>query len=147
MKLSYAASILYFTIAGTSKLGILLMYIRIFFISNGFRTQVIVASTIVVAYWITCTVSTLLACRPMTYLWSSASGYPRYCFNYNVFWMSAGVVELLLDVMILALPVRAVMRMHLSPRKKTSVLGIFLLGGLYVFRSLSFGVHLLTSRV
>jgi cytochrome b561 len=132
MKLSYAASILYFTIAGCTKLGILLMYIRIFFISNGFRTQVIVASTIVLLYWIGCTVVTLLTCRPMSYIWGTASGYPRYCFNYNVFWMAAGVVELLLDLLILALPIRAVISINLSPRRKFSVLGIFLLGGLYV---------------
>ena len=138
MKLSYTASILYFTIAGATKLGILLMYIRIFFISDGFRNQVIVASTLVLAYWVSCTIATLFTCRPISIVWSSGTGYPDYCFNYNIFWMSAGICELLLDIVILALPIRAVMNIKLSPRRKLSVLGIFLLGGLYVYsRSLS----------
>lgn len=130
MKLSYAESLLYFTIAALTKVAILLMYTRIFYIRDGFHKQVFVASAIVVAWWIGCTVASLLTCRPLSFIWSTVSGFPDHCFSFNLFWMASGVCEILLDIMILALPVRAVMSIELSPRRKFSVLGIFLLGGL-----------------
>lgn len=132
LKLSFATSVLYFTIAGATKLGILLMYNRIFSVSAAFRYQVITASLLVIGYWIGCTVATLTNCIPLQWSWINGLADPRYCFNYNIFWMAAGAGEILLDAIILALPIRAVMRLQMSTRRKVTILSIFLLGGLYV---------------
>ena len=147
-KLSYISSVLYFTIAGSTKLGILLMYRRIFKVDQVFRQQLYVACALVVGWWIGCTVATLTDCIPLEYTWINALDDPRFCFNFSkldpmgyrasfanplvtdIFWMASGVCEVLIDIVILALPIRAVLSLQLSRKKKATVACIFLLGGL-----------------
>jgi hypothetical protein len=139
LKLAFAASVLYFTIAGATKLGILLMYNRIFNVSTAFRYQLFGASTLLIGWWIGCTIATLTNCLPLEWSWINSFADPRYCFDYNIFWMASGACEICLDVLILMLPVSVVVRMRLSLKQKLTVLGIFLLGGLYVLLMYSSG--------
>ncbi|KAI1501875.1 hypothetical protein F5X99DRAFT_381318 [Biscogniauxia marginata] len=136
LKLSFISSVLYFTIAGATKLGILLMYNRIFAVSPTFRYQLFVASGLVVGWWVGCTVATLTNCIPLEWSWLNSLADPRYCFNYNIFWMASGACEIFLDVLILALPAAVVVRMCLSPKQKLTVVGIFLLGGFVIVTGL-----------
>ena len=130
IKLAFFSGLLYFTIAGSTKLGILLMYFRIFKVDRNFRRQLWVASILVVSWWLSCTIATLLNCIPLEWGWINALDDPRYCFNFNIFWMASGVCEIIIDVIVLTLPIRAIIRLQLSPRKKATVACIFLLGGL-----------------
>ena len=130
LKLSYITSVLYFTIAGSTKLGILLMYRRLFFVSDSFRLQLYVSSALVIGWWIGCTVANLTDCIPLEWSWNNGPEQPRHCFNYNIFWMASGACEVLLDVIILIIPVSVVLRLQLSIQKKVSVLCVFLVGGL-----------------
>jgi hypothetical protein len=130
IKLAFITSVLYFTIAGSTKMGILLMYNRIFNIDKVFRRQLIVASFLVLGWWIGCTVACLTNCIPLEWSWINALADPRYCFNFNIFWMAAGACEVLIDIIILALPIRVVLSLHLSAQKRATIACIFLLGGL-----------------
>lgn len=130
LKLSYVTSILYFTIAGSTKLGILLMYNRLFSVSDAFRRQLFITSALVIGWWIGCTVANLTNCIPLDWSWRNGLADPRYCFNYNIFWMAAGACEVLIDVLILAIPIRVVLRLQLSLQKRLTILCVFLLGGL-----------------
>ncbi|KAI1078185.1 hypothetical protein F5B20DRAFT_548367 [Whalleya microplaca] len=132
LKLTFASSIIYFTVPGATKLGILLMYYRIFSVNAAFRYQLYVASGLVIGWWIACTVTTLTSCIPLERSFMSSLADPKYCINYNLFWMASGVCEILLDVVILALPVNAIVKMSLSLRQKVTVSGIFLLGGFII---------------
>ncbi|KAI1487772.1 hypothetical protein F5X96DRAFT_686493 [Biscogniauxia mediterranea] len=136
LKLAFATSVLYFTIAGATKLGILLMYNRIFAVSPKFRYQLFIASGLVVAWWVGCTVATLTNCIPLEWSWLNSFADPRYCFNYNIFWMASGACEIFLDVLILTLPVSVIVRLQLSPKQKLTVAGIFLLGGFTIITGL-----------
>lgn len=108
------------------------MYNRIFNVSRSFRYQLFASSGLVVGWWVGCTAATLTNCIPLKWSWINSFADPRYCFNYNIFWMASGACEIFLDVLILTLPISVVVRMHLSLRRKLTVQGIFLLGGLYV---------------
>ncbi|KAI0874625.1 hypothetical protein GGS24DRAFT_489834 [Hypoxylon argillaceum] len=132
LKLAFATSVLYFTIAGTTKLGILCMYYRIFHVSDAFRYQLFASAGLVVGWWVGSTVATLTNCMPLKWSWLNSLADPKYCFNYNIFWMAAGSVEILLDVIILALPISVLARLRLSWRRKLTISGIFLLGGFVV---------------
>lgn len=129
-KLSFITSVLYFSIVGSTKLGILLMYNRIFRTDRLFRYQLTVMSSMVAIWWIGCTVASLTDCIPLKWSWLNALDDPRYCFNFNIFWMVSGICEVLLDTLILALPIRIILSLQLSRQKKTSIVCIFLLGGL-----------------
>ncbi|KAI1659827.1 hypothetical protein F4813DRAFT_352100 [Daldinia decipiens] len=136
LKLSFASSILYFTIAGATKLGILLMYYRIFAVSTAFRYQLFLSVALVIGWWIGCTIATLTNCIPLEWSWNNSLADPRYCFNYNIFWMASGACEIFLDVLILTLPISVVVRMRLSARRKVTVSIIFLLGGFTIVTGL-----------
>ncbi|KAF1977223.1 hypothetical protein BU23DRAFT_436533, partial [Bimuria novae-zelandiae CBS 107.79] len=136
LKLAFGTSILYFTISSTTKLGILLMYNRIFNVSNSFRAQLYAASALVIGWWIGCTVAAFTNCIPLKWSWVNSFADPQYCFDYNLFWMASGACEIVLDVMILAMPVSVVVRMKMSWRRKITVLGIFALGAFTIVTGL-----------
>ena len=130
LKLSFICSVLYFTTTGAAKLSILCMYDRLFSVDAVFRRQLFVSCVLVLGFWVGCTVATLTACIPLKWNWINNLVDPRYCFNYNIFWMAAGICEVFLDVIILTLPIRAVHRLQLSRKRKATISLIFLLGGL-----------------
>ncbi|KAK3693071.1 hypothetical protein B0T22DRAFT_486858 [Podospora appendiculata] len=132
LQISFAASALYFTVAGTSKLGILVTYSRLFASSRAFRHQLWAAGALVAIFWAGCTEAALLACVPLEWAWANSLADPRYCFNYNVFWAAAGACEVFLDVVIVAMPVEVVFGLPLSRRQRCTVAGVFLLGGLAI---------------
>ena len=65
LKIAFSTSVLYFTIASATKLGILLMYNRIFNVSVSFRYALRIASGLVMGWWVGCTVATLTNCIPL----------------------------------------------------------------------------------
>lgn len=129
LNLSFACSILYFSDVTAIKISILLMYRRIFHIDTSFRRQSLLVGLVVVAFWLAATVAALANCHPFKYNWLSLQP-EKYCFNYNLFWMITGAVEILIDTVILALPVRMVLGLQLSRQRKASIMFIFFLGGL-----------------
>ena len=112
------------------------MYNRIFAVRGSFRLQILVLCLLVTGYWIGCTVATLTNCIPLEWSWINGLADARYCFNYNIFWMATGACEVVLDVAILALPVRAVFSLQLTLRRRITVLSIFLLGAFVVVTGL-----------
>ena len=132
MKVSYSIAMLYFSLIGTIKISILLMYRRIFAVAvDSFRQQSLALGVIVVLWWLSGTTATAVYCVPLQQFWvgPSAGGY---CWNYNIFWMVMGAIEVVIDTAILLLPVRMVWPLQLNLQNKIFVIGIFLLGGLYV---------------
>ena len=120
---------MYFSVVSAIKVSILLLYRRIFSINDAFRTQSTLVLLIVFLFWLAATIATLLNCRPLKYSWIGLSE-KEYCINYNIFWMVTGATEIVIDTIILALPVRMVLSLQLSLKRKVSVVLVFLLGGL-----------------
>ncbi|KAI3321063.1 hypothetical protein HD806DRAFT_211358 [Xylariaceae sp. AK1471] len=131
-KLTFIATVIYFTIVSATKLSILFMYQRLFWINTSFRRQVIVVSVIVLGFWIGTTVSNLLNCIPIEWSWRNSLDDPRYCFNYNNFWLASGVVEAIIDIIIIVMPIRVVLKLHLDKSKKIAIAGVFLLGAFVI---------------
>lgn len=127
-KLCFFSVNLYYSVSSAIKLSILLMYGRIFSISASFRHSVAITAALVVGFWIGCTVADLLICIPLERAWLNNLYDPRYCFNFNIFWLTTGIVEVILDVIIIILPIRVLLGLQLSKGKKIAVLGVFLLG-------------------
>ena len=121
---------LYFSICTPIKISILLLYRRIFAINPTFRLQSLLVGVVVLVFWVAATLGTLLNCRPFKYRWTGLLP-EQYCFNLNIFWMVMGSVEVVIDTIILALPVRMVLGLQLSRKRKASLVLVFLLGGLY----------------
>ena len=130
LNITVVSSILYFTIASTAKLSILCMSDRLFSVDTAFRRQVVISGLLVLGFWIGCTVAAGTNAVPLQCRVLDGVINPGFCFNFNIFWMAAGSCEVLIDVIILTLPARAVSRLQLSTKRKITVILIFLLGGL-----------------
>ena len=133
LQISFAVAVLYFTVLTAIKISILLFYRRIFFTAY-FRMRLLLVGIAVMTWWFAGTISAIVSCIPVQRLWigPSAGGY---CFNFNIFWMAMGAVELVIDTVILVLPIGMVLGLQLSRRQKILLGGIFLLGGLCVSHS------------
>lgn len=106
------------------------MYNRIFSVSLAFRRQVYIVTTIVSLYWVATFLADVFTCIPFKWSWISSVSPAPYCFDFNIFWFSTGIIEAILDVTIISLPVGIVVKLQLSPRKKLGLVGVFLLGAL-----------------
>ncbi|OTB10339.1 hypothetical protein K445DRAFT_309623, partial [Daldinia sp. EC12] len=125
-KLSYIATVLYFTIASTMKMSILLMYNRLFSVSKSFRHQVVALFGLVISFWVGCTIANLLNCIPIKYTWINSLADPEYCINYNIYWFASGIIETFIDVLIIILPIRMVIGLQFNWHQKVAVASVFL---------------------
>ncbi|QSZ34446.1 hypothetical protein DSL72_006038 [Monilinia vaccinii-corymbosi] len=129
LKTSWAAATLYFSVLAAIKISILLMYRRIFSASlvRSFWTF----SSLVVVWWLVGTIATCISCIPASRFWvgPSAGGW---CFNFNIYWVVMGVLEIIIDIGILVLPIGIVVGLQMPNSQKVMVAGIFLLGSFVV---------------
>lgn len=130
LKLSWISSILYYSIVWPAKLSILLMYNRIFAISHSFRRQVYAICTLVVLSWIATTIADIFNCWPVYWSWVNSVSPAPYCFNFNLFWFSTGIIEVVFDVIIIALPINMVRKLQMGLKKRIGLTTVFLLGAL-----------------
>lgn len=133
VKITFSTIVLYFLVSCTTKLSLLLLLHRIFAISGPFKIQIYIAEATVVAFWISTTVAHCLSCIPIDWSWKNGNADPRYCINYNTFWLVSGIFESVIDVAILSLPLGMVSKLHMERSRKFSVAGVFLLGGFVLF--------------
>ncbi|CAL3968273.1 hypothetical protein PZA11_006755 [Diplocarpon coronariae] len=134
LKTSFIAATLYFSIVTAIKVSILYMYRRLFPIDEFFvRSQVVGA--LVIAWWLVGSVLTIVSCLPFRRFWEGPA-VGGYCFDFNVYWMCMGAVEIVIDTMLLLLPVPMILGLHLSRQQKILVLGIFALGGFVIVTGL-----------
>jgi hypothetical protein len=129
-KIIFSTSILYFFTTSITKTSILLLFHRIFSINDNMRKYIYVGISAVIGFLISSTIADLLNCIPLKWTWLNGEADPRYCINYNMFWLGTGIAESVIDLYILALPLTIVSTLHLERGRKFGVAGIFLLGGL-----------------
>ncbi|KAI0481177.1 hypothetical protein GGR56DRAFT_629181 [Xylariaceae sp. FL0804] len=127
-QLSWATTLVYFTITSTTKLSILFLYSRLFSVDQTFRRMIDILSVLVIAFWIGCTVANLLNCIPFKYTWINSQDNPRFCFNYNVYWFASAICEAFLDILIILLPIKVISGLQFTTKQKVAVASVFMLG-------------------
>ncbi|ESZ90140.1 hypothetical protein SBOR_9478 [Sclerotinia borealis F-4128] len=129
LKISWTCAILYFFVVTAIKISILLMYRRIF--STSLVRSYWIFLGIVLVWWLAGTIATAISCVPASRFWIGppAGGW---CFNFNIYWMVMGLIEIIVDIGILILPIGVVVGLHMPNSQKVLVGGIFLLGSFVV---------------
>ena len=123
----FVTSVLYYSIAAPTKISLLCLYRRIFAVQS-FKRMSLLVGLLVVLWWLAATLANIFSCRPAELLWDlSLEGR---CFNFNLFWFSIGIIETIIDIIILLLPIKMVMGLQMSRRNKIVLSLVFLLGGL-----------------
>ena len=75
-------------------------------------------------------ITVILQCRLVSFNWDESQN--NLYINIKVFLFSVGIANLLFDIIVVALPILPILKLHLNLSQKLSLLGIFLLAGLYV---------------
>jgi hypothetical protein len=79
-------------------------------------------------------VSAWANCVPLERFWDPT--VPGFCFDKKALWFSNSAVHILTDILILIYPMPVLKSLQLPKRQKFALMGVFALGGLYVYPSL-----------
>ncbi|KAJ5859158.1 hypothetical protein N7534_004435 [Penicillium rubens] len=121
----FANEISYTLLVPTIKVSILLLYRRIFSVPK-FQLASLLAGGLVLAWCLAVFITVLVQCRPISFNWNkNQSGT---CISAKSFFFGNAISNLLIDVIILALPIPMVLQLQLRLSQKLTILGIFLLG-------------------
>ena len=137
IQLMYAVELTYTVLITTTKFSILLFYRRVFMnqaSSQRFRI-VWYAITIWTFLW---GISTFFAaafqCSPASFYWTKYTRKTQgTCIDLTSLLLVTASTNIVTDVALLILPMPLVWKLNIERPQKFAVLGIFLLGGLYVF--------------
>lgn len=124
----FALEVLYTTALALNKLGVLLMYQRLFGIERKLTIAVKIVAAIVVAWWFGVEVVTLVQCHPVDKFWNYAK--EGYCIDIVAFFEGSAIPNVIIDVAILLLPQPILWKLRMSMSNKIALCGIFLLGAL-----------------
>ncbi|MCJ1259068.1 hypothetical protein MMC24_006903 [Lignoscripta atroalba] len=129
----WVLQILYKVTINTTKISILLLYLRIF-PSKGFRRAVFAVMTFVLLYASASIIATVLECKPINRVWNKS--LPGSCINLTAFWYSNAAANILGDLAILALPMPKIKALHLPFRHKLGLFLVFAVGGFVCLTSI-----------
>ncbi|KAL1988300.1 hypothetical protein VTN96DRAFT_275 [Rasamsonia emersonii] len=128
----YALQVLGTLELGVIKASILLFYRRLFTLRKHLIINNVVFA-VVVAWGVAFTLVIVFQCLPVSTIWTQFEiDYTPYCINQQAAYMGLAVSDLILDLLIFALPVPVVIQLRLPLRQKFAVGGIFLLGSVVV---------------
>lgn len=123
------AEVLYAFNLGWTKLGLLLMYYRIFHVPY-FKKMAWVVGVFVMAWVVCITFLFIFICVPVQKLWYPL--LPGRCIDQVATWIANAASTILTDLIILLMPLPQLWRLRLKKREKIGLTFAFSLGFLYV---------------
>ena len=117
------------------KISTLLLYARIF-PGQTFKYVLWATGLFVSTYSTALIIILLLQCRPLSKVWDN--NVNGKCIEADIVWMVMGSLNVLTDLVLLALPLPSLWRLQMPRRTKVQVAGIFSIGSLSVTRSRKF---------
>ena len=129
----WASQFLYDSVIPLTKFSIIVFYYKLF-PDPFFRKVLYCILFLVFSWWITALIVPAVECQPYSYLWDQyvdPTAIGR-CINLPAFYIGTGSASVVTDFIILMAPIPVVWNLQMPITRKLSVLGIFLLGGLYV---------------
>ncbi|KAJ5528767.1 hypothetical protein N7527_002160 [Penicillium freii] len=124
-KVRYATHIIYTLISGLIKVSICLLYLRVF---PNIRKVCLATIAFVTAMSVAIILATIFQCSPVDAVYDEEK-YEHYtCFASIPFWYATAALSLVTDIWILLLPLKTVLGLHLSTRKKFVIAGLLSLG-------------------
>ncbi|KAK0515948.1 hypothetical protein JMJ35_001982 [Cladonia borealis] len=127
-KISVAATTVWPTANTLVKISVLHFYTKIF------NTRMLASSAyaigaVTLAFWLSTVMTAFLICRPFAFNWDKLMTN-GYCGNLSAYYLSTGIVNLLIDVIIVALPLPLLWGLQMKTSRKIALTAIFSLGAL-----------------
>lgn len=116
---------------GATKSSILLLYVRIFGLSNrAFKVLVYVGAFLSVGCALATSLMLVATCRPTSYFWTQfgPDAVRGSCGNTGASIFAVGVINLFLDFYLLAIPIPQILGLNMPRRKKIVLCGLILIG-------------------
>lgn len=110
------------------KISILCFYLRIF-PEKRFRQMVFVAMALCLGYGIAFLGASIWQCTPISGAWTAWDGtFTGHCNNINLQGWTSAVFNIMLDIIVLALPLPQLWAMQMTTNKKVSIMLMFCVG-------------------
>ncbi|KAL8715376.1 MAG: hypothetical protein Q9220_000709 [cf. Caloplaca sp. 1 TL-2023] len=126
-KLYFAAEPLWVSSNTLVKLSIMHLYIQIFRIRT-FRRVVYGVMALTISYWLSTVIRSFFLCTPLAYTWDRLH-YTGSCVHLPAAYLSVSIINLILDVIVIALPMPMLWRLQMPTSKKAAITAIFGVGG------------------
>ena len=111
------------------KISVLMFYWRIFAVKD-FRHWILALGIYIVLTGIALVFAFIFQCTPVSYFWTGTS--EGKCVDQLTFYLAAGSLNIVGDVLVIILPLRQVWKLNTSKGQRLALTCLFLLGGLYV---------------
>lgn len=111
------------------KISLLFLYRRCF-PTQVFKRMSMVVGALYIIWFIAAVLFDIFQCRPFTAAFDPGLAFSNQCIDLQSFYWGITVANLLLDVIILALPLRVVWALKLSKQARVRLSCIFLLGSM-----------------
>jgi hypothetical protein len=120
--------VFYIITISLTKVSILTFYLKVF-TARTFRNQCWATMVFCVTSSIAFTLVTIFQCQPVSYAWDKTIREGK-CVNFNRGAWANGAINILQDILIVALPIQEVRKLQLERKKKIGLYIMFGLGGL-----------------
>jgi hypothetical protein len=124
-----AFEILYFATVALPKMGIVLMYMRIFNWKGAMRGLACVVLGLLAATSISFIITACFQCRPIAFWWDRSIPGGK-CINVQAFFHAQSLPGIILDFIIMALPLHTISGLNLPVHRKVALMGVFAVGSL-----------------
>ncbi len=114
----------------STKLAILLLFVRIFEVERRFVKITKVLIWILSAYYFAITAAKIFICWPIPKFWNPR--LPGRCLNSNTIFISDCIISIVTDCLILCAPLAIIWKLQMSVKQKVGSSLILVAGGLYV---------------
>ncbi|EGY21643.1 hypothetical protein VD0002_g6124 [Verticillium dahliae] len=133
LKLFYVAQIFYKLTINLTKASILALYLRIF-VQRWFRICCYVLVSIILAYMVATTASSIFQCSPISGAWDKSS--KPTCIDLTKNWYANAGFSIATDILILLLPMQPIWASKLPVNQKRALMLVFALGGFVTVTSI-----------
>ncbi|CAN9087251.1 unnamed protein product [Alternaria alternata] len=124
----FLGEIFYVTGLGISKISILFFYLRVF-PAKSFRVLTYSVMAVCALYTVAFFVATLIQCRPISMAWTQWDGlHEGTCNDIHLQGWIAAAINIFLDAVVMALPMKHLAGLNMSLKKKLMVMAMFGVG-------------------
>ncbi|KAH3999904.1 hypothetical protein HBI81_052550 [Parastagonospora nodorum] len=143
IKLILALVVVYKMTVTLIKLSILMIYLKIG-VSRTFERLCKLTMCLLVAWQIVVVIVVPAQCTPLEKLWDFTGTVEGHCINANAFYHVTSAFHILMDIWILVLPLKLIIRIPRPPREK---IALFIIFGLGVISTIASIVRLQSLRI
>ena len=127
-KMLYVAEICYMAAEALTQLSFLSFYLRIFPIEH-FQRVVYILMGFSICFGISNTFVMIFQCTPVTFFWQGWTGeYAGSCIDINGYSWYKAIIQIVMDIAIIALPIWPLLKTSMNARKKFQILLMFCTG-------------------